>query len=133
MLQVSASRDLDLIVASTAANQVYLFNLRDGRFVQVIDLAQYVEKPVTEDKKLPKPNYRITHMVTTWTGYVLISVTSLHSNLPNYLFCFDVNGYLLYNEQMSGAFTRCVHPRTQNGCSVHLPIICAFLHFLICV
>ena len=93
---MSASRDLDLIVASTAANQVYLFNLRDGRFVQVIDLVQYIEKPITEDKKVPKPNYRITQLVTTWTGYVLVSVTSLHSSLPNYLFCFDVNGYLLY-------------------------------------
>ena len=52
------SKDLDLIAASTAANQVHLFNLRDGRFVQVIDVSQFVEKPFTDDK-VPKTNYRI--------------------------------------------------------------------------
>ena len=95
MLQVSVSKDLDLIAASTAANQVHLFNLRDGRFVQVIDVSQFVEKPFTDDK-VPKTNYRITQLVTTWTGYLIIAVTSLHTSLPNYLFCFDINGYLLY-------------------------------------
>ena len=89
------SKDLDLIAASTAANQVHLFNLRDGRFVQVIDVSQFVEKPFTDDK-VPKTNYRITQLVTTWTGYLIIAVTSLHTSLPNYLFCFDINGYLLY-------------------------------------
>lgn len=97
MTQVVASRDLDLIVASTSLNQVYLFNLRDGRFVQVIEMNQYIQQPVAESGKMTKLNYRITQLRTTWTGYVLVSVTCLQGDLPNYLFCFDVNGFLLYS------------------------------------
>lgn len=93
---MEASKDLDLIVATTATNQVYLFNLRDGGFVQVIELNQHVEKPLTEDKKQAKQNYRITQVITTWMGYLVVSIASLHANLPNYLFCFDINGNLLY-------------------------------------
>lgn len=96
VVQITASRDLDLIVASTVTNQVYLFNLRDGGFVQIIDCAQHVERPTQEEGKTVRTNYRITQLRTTWMGYVLISVVSLRSGLPNYLFCFDVNGILLY-------------------------------------
>lgn len=96
VVQICASKDLDLVVASTAANQVYLFNLRDGRFVQVIDCTQRVESPWQEEAKTVKANYRITQLLATWMGYVLISMVSLRRGLPNYLFCFDVNGILLY-------------------------------------
>lgn len=99
MTQVVASRDLDLIVASTSTNQVFLFNLRDGRFVQVIEMNQHIEQPFTESGKAAKLNYRITQLLTTWTGYILVSVTCLHGSLPNYLFCFDVNGFLLYSRR----------------------------------
>ena len=95
---MEVSKDLDLIIATTATNQVYLFNLRDGRFVQVIDLHQFVQTPLTEDKKQAKQNYRITQVITTWTGYLVVSIASLHTNLPNYLFCFDINGNLLYKK-----------------------------------
>ncbi|CBK24941.2 uncharacterized protein [Blastocystis hominis] len=96
VVQICASKDLDLVVASTASNQVYLFNLRDGRFVQVIDCTQRVESPWQEEGKTVKANYRITQLLTTWMGYVVISMISVRRGLPNYLLCFDVNGILLY-------------------------------------
>lgn len=96
VVQICASKDLDLVVASTASNQVYLFNLRDGRFVQVIDCTQRVESPWQEEGKTVKANYRISQLLTTWMGYVVISMVSLRRGLPNYLLCFDVNGILLY-------------------------------------
>lgn len=40
-------------MASTSSNQVFLFNLRDGRFVQVIEMNQHIEQPFTESARRP--------------------------------------------------------------------------------
>lgn len=95
--QIIASRDLDLLVASTADNLIYLFNLRDGRFVQMINLHDHLPSPLNQEGKTIKNNYRITQILTTWTGYVVVSVSSLDTKLNNYLFCFDLNGNKLYS------------------------------------
>ena len=95
--QILASRDLDILIASTADNLIYLFNLRDGRFVQMINIHDHVASPLNQEGKVVKNNYRITQVLTTWTGYVLVSVSSLGPKLNNYLFCFDLNGNKLYS------------------------------------
>lgn len=95
--QILASRDLDVLIASTTENLIYLFNLRDGRFVQIININDHVNNPTNCEGKTIKYNYRITQILTTWTGYIVVSVSSLQKSMKNYLFCFDLNGNKLYS------------------------------------
>lgn len=94
--QILASRDLDILIASTSENLVYLFNLRDGRFVQMININDHVVNAKNVESKTEKFNYRITQILTTWTGYVVVAVSALQPSLKHYLFCFDLNGNKLY-------------------------------------
>ena len=94
VVQVSGFRDLDLIVAATQDNIIYLFNLSNGRYVNKIDVNANLPQPAEkDDKKVP---YIIRGVLTTWRGYLIITVGANISGLKNYLLCYDINGTLLY-------------------------------------
>ena len=94
---ILASRDLDIVIASTSDNHIFLFNLRDGCFVQMININEHVVNAFNQEGKVTKNNYRITQILATWTGYIVVSVSSVQPTLKNYLFCFDLNGNKLYS------------------------------------
>ena len=63
----------------------------------MININDFVETPINQEGKTVKYNYHITQILSTWTGYILVSVSTLQPTLKNYLFCFDLNGNKLYS------------------------------------
>ncbi|KAK8798674.1 hypothetical protein WA158_007758 [Blastocystis sp. Blastoise] len=102
VVQVNGFRDLDLIVAATQDNIIYLFNLSNGRYVNNIDVTKDLPQlPVSTEKegekeKEKKIPYIVRGVLTTWRGYLLIAVGANINGLKNYILCYDINGTLLY-------------------------------------